>query len=248
MSSKNLTQDISAATASEVVEKWAEVDGDRIPYLAAGDFGRDILLAHGAGSSRKTWTEVMPTLSGDNRLFAPDLMGFGDAPRYDRVHTPEYLAESLVGFMDAVGIERAALVGHSLGGGVCLEVAIRRPERVSALVLEAPLGFGKISWQGRSLSMARWWIHKLLGLKSPYPRLKFPTEGMEASRFESLSCETLLLWGTRDPYFPLEQSRIALDVIPNSRLAVYARVGHSLHRSDPARFSGDVGKFLAERA
>ncbi len=244
MSSTNLTQNISTA----VVEKWAEVDDDSIPYLTAGDSGRDLLLVHGAGSSRKTWTEVMPALSGDSRLFAPDLMGFGDAPRYDRVHTPEYLSERLVGFMDAVGIERAAMAGHSLGGAVCLEVAIRHPERVGALVLEAPMGFGKISWRGRSFSIARWWIHKLLRLKSPYPRLPpFPREGMERSRFESLSCETLLLWGTRDAYFPLEQSRVAMDLIPRSRLSVYSGVGHSLHRSDPARFCKDVREFLAER-
>lgn len=234
--------------SAAVVEKRVEVSGDVIPYLTAGDSGRDALLIHGAGSSRKTWTEVMPALSGDSRLFAPDLMGFGDAPRGDFVHTPEYLAESLVGFMDAVGVERAAMVGHSLGAGVCLEVAIRHPERVSALALEAPMGFGKISWRGRSFSMARWWVHKLFGLRSPYPKLKFPREGMDASRFESFSCETLLLWGTRDPYFPLEQSRVALEVIPGARLSVYSRVGHSLHRSDPARFSVDVGKFLAERA
>ena len=243
MSSTNLTQDINTAVA----EKWAEVVGDSIPYLTAGDSERKVLLVHGAGSSRKTWTEVMPSLSGDNRLFAPDLMGFGDAPRGDFVHTPEYMAEHLVGFMDAVGVERAALVGHSLGARVCLEVALRHPERVSRLALEAPMGFGKISWRGRSFSMARWWLHKLLGLKSPYPKLRFPTEGMDSSAFESLSCETLLLWGTRDPYFPLEQSRVALEVIPRARLAVYARVGHSLHRSDPARFSKDVGAFLAER-
>ena len=224
MSSTNLTQNISTAAASEVIEKWAEVGDDSIPYLAAGDSGRDLLLVHGAGSSRKTWEGVMPALSGDNRLFAPDLMGFGDAPRYDLVHTPEYLSEHLVGFMDAVGVERAALVGHSLGGAVCLEVAIRHPERVSALVLEAPMGFGKLSWRGRSFSITRWWIHKLLRLlwlhkllrlRSPYPRLPpFPNEGMDSSRFESLSCETLLLWGTRDAYFPLEQSRVARVLIP----------------------------------
>lgn len=243
MSSTDLTQGIGAA----IVEKWVETEGGSLPYLTAGDSGRDALLVHGAGSSRKTWTEVMPALSRDNRLFAPDLMGFGDAPRGDFVHTPEYLAEHLVEFMDAVGVERAALVGHSLGARVCLEVALRHPERVSGLALEAPMGFGKISWQGRSFSMARWWAHKLLGLKSPYPKLRFPTEGLDSSAFESLSCETLLLWGTRDPYFPLEQSRVALEVIPRARLSVYSGVGHSLHRSDPERFGADIGAFLAER-
>lgn len=230
-----------------MVERRARVEGDEIPYLTAGDSGPDALLAHGAGSSRKTWAEVMPALSRDNRVFAPDLMGFGDAPRGDFVHTPEYMAESLVGFMDAVGIEKAALVGHSLGGRVCLEVALRRPERVRALVLEAPMGFGKISWQGRTISWARWLAYKALGLKSPYPKLAFPDGPGDLPAFGAIERETLLLWGTRDMYFPLEQSRVALDAMPRARLSVYSGVGHSLHRADPARYCADVGAFLAER-
>ena len=242
MSSTNLTQDISTAVA----EKWTEVAGDRIPYLTAGDSGRKALLAHGAGSNRNTWTEIMPALARGNSVYAPDLIGFGDAPRREIAHTPEYMADFLVGFMDSVGIEKATLVGHSLGGGVCLEVAVRHPERVSGLVLEASMGFGEVAWRGRLFSHARLLIHRVLGLKSPYPRLEFPPVEDCLPKFASVACETLILWGTRDPYFPLEQGRVALDTIPRSRLSVYSGVGHSPHRSDPARFSADVGAFLAE--
>lgn len=243
MSSTNLTQDISTA----VVEKWTEVAGDSIPYLVAGDSERRALLVHGAGSNRNTWKEVMPALSRRNSVYAPDLIGFGDAPRREIAHTPKYMADFLVGFMDSVGIEKATLVGHSLGGGVCLEVAVRHPERVSGLVLEASMGFGEVAWRGRLFSHARLLIHSVLGLKSPYPRLEFPRVEDGLPKFASVTCETLVLWGTRDPYFPLEQSRVALDAIPRSRLSVYSGVGHSLHRSDPIRFSADVGAFLAER-
>ena len=243
MSSTNLTQDINTA----VVEKWVEVAGDSIPYLTAGDSERKALLVHGAGSSRSTWQDVIPVLARGNSVYAPDLIGFGDTPRWDIPHTLEYMAECLVGFMDTVGIEKAVLVGHSLGGRVCLEVALRHPERVDGLVLEAPMGFGKVAWMGRLFSHARLLVHRVLGLKSPYPRLRFPRLEDDLPRLAKVGCDTLILWGTRDPYFPLEQSRVALDVIPASRLAVYSGVGHSLHRSDPARFSADVGAFLAER-
>ena len=243
MSSTNLTQDINTAVA----DKSVIVAGDRIPYLAAGDSQRKVLLVHGAGSSRSTWKDVIPVLARDNGVYAPDLIGFGDAPRWEFPHTPEYLAECLVGFMDTVGIEEAVLVGHSLGGRVCLEVALRHPERLGGLVLEASMGFGNVAWRGRLFSHARLLIHRILRLKSPYPRLRFPRAEDDLPRFAEIACDTLLLWGTRDPYFPLKQSQTALDVIPRSRLSVYSGAGHSLHGSDPTRFSADVGAFLAER-
>ena len=243
MSSMNLIQENSTA----VVEKWVEVAGDRIPYLTAGDSERKVLLVHGAGSSRSTWKDIIPVLAKDSSVYAPDLIGFGDAPRWDFPHTLEYMAECLVGFMDTVGIEKAVLVGHSLGGRVCLEVALRHPERVGGLVLEASMGFGKVAWMGRLFSHTRLLIHRILGLKSPYPRLRFPRAEDDLPRLAGITCDTLLLWGSRDPYFPLKQSQVALDVIRGSRLSVYSGVGHSLHGSDPARFSADVAGFLAER-
>ncbi len=187
----------------------------------------------------------MSALSPRSRVVAPDLIGFGDAPRGDFAYTPEYMADFLAGFMDAVGIERAALVGHSMGGRVCLEVARRHPERVSALILEAPMGFGEVSRPGRMFSMARWWVSRLLGLKSPYPRLDFPIIESETAGFGSLACETLMIWGSRDLYFPAEHGLRALEIIPNSRLEVYDGVGHGVHRSFPARFNADAREFLA---
>ena len=247
MTSADFRHDTGAAVEPTVEEKWTLVTDDIIPYLVAGDADRTVLLVHGAGADRRDWRDVVPVLARFNKVYAPDLIGFGDTPRRDFPHTPEYMAEYLVGFMDSVGIEKATLIGHSLGGRVCLEVALRHPERVRGLALEASMGFGKVAWRGRLFSHTRLLIHRVLGLKSPYPRMEFQPVEDDLPKFAEVGCDTLILWGTRDPYFPLEQSRVALEVIPESRLSVYSGVGHSLHRSDPARFSKDVGAFLAER-
>lgn len=246
MSSRETARDIIADTSPDPIESSASVMGDKIPYLFSGDSERSALLVHGSGASRADWLGVMPKFSGEYIVYAPDLIGFGDAPRREFAHTPEYMADYLVGFMDAVGIERAALVGHSLGGRVCIEVALRHPERVTGMALEAPMGFGKLSWQGRTFSLGRWCLHKAMGLKSPYPLLDFPVTETDPTKFKSITCETMLLWGTRDMYFRSEQGIVALNQIPNSRLKVYAGVGHSIHRSIPSRFSSDVKMFLDE--
>ena len=153
-----------------------------------------------------------------------------------------------MGFMDTVGIEKAVLVGHSLGGRVCLEVALRHPERVGGLILEAPMGFGKVAWMGRLLSHARLLVHRVLGMKSPYPRLRFRPVEDDLPRFTEIRLRYAFTLGNQGPLLPSEtEPVVALDVIPSSRLSVYSGVGHSLHGSDPTRFSADVGAFLAER-
>ncbi len=247
MASKETARDTIADAYTETTEAFANVNGDRIPYLFSGNSEKAVLLAHGAGASRSDWREVIPTLVKSGSVYAPDLIGFGDTVRREFPHTPQYIADYLIGFMDAVGIETATLVGHSLGGRVCLELALTYPERVSGMVLEAPMGFGKISWQGRAFSLARWSLCVAAGLKSPYPPLDFPTVEKNPTRFQSITCETLLLWGTRDLYFRHQQGLTALKQIPNSRLKIYDGAGHSLHRSTPSRFSADVTLFLNER-
>ena len=236
-------------TSTEAVEKWTLVAGDSVPYLVAGDSAApNLLLVHGAGASRKDWREIVPILADKSMVYAPDLIGFGDTPRRSIPHTPQYIARFLVEFMDSIGLEDATLIGHSLGGRVCLEVARMYPDRVNGLALEAPMGFGKLRWQGRALSIARLWLYRVMGLKSPYPPLDFPRIEEGSSAFESLECDTMLLWGGRDLYFPPEHGFLALECIPNSSIKVYPKIGHSLHRSIPAQFSSDVAAFLAELA
>lgn len=245
---RDFKYETGAAVESTVLEMWAHVSEDSIPYLAAGHTGRNVLLVHGAGASRRDWKDVIPVLAQFNRVYAPDLIGFGDAPRRELSYTPEYMADSLVGFMDGVGIEDAILVGHSLGGRVCLEVARKYPERVRGLTLEAPMGFGKLKWTGRLFGILRWWIYEALGFDSPYPRLDFPTVESDTETFDSITCETLLMWGSKDLYFPPEQGIKALEMIPNSRLRIYDGVGHSVHRSIPERFNSDLCLFLVEQS
>jgi pimeloyl-ACP methyl ester carboxylesterase len=105
--------------------------------LEWGERGRDpVLLIHGAGAHAHWWDVVVPALASDHRLIAPDLRGHGDSawavpPRYQ----VEDFAGDVLAMLDTLAIDRAALVGHSMGGRVALWLAAHRPERVRGVAL-----------------------------------------------------------------------------------------------------------------
>lgn len=238
-----MSQD-SIAPPVSIEDRWVSVAGDEVPYLRAGDSGPNIVMVHGAGSSRNDWIEIMAVLSSNHRVFAADLIGFGDSPRRDIVHTTEYLGQFLLGFLDALSISRATLIGHSLGARICLDVALRRPEVVKGLVLISPLGFGGLSAAGRVLSTGAWWVNRLLRRRQPYPRLRICLEEPDIHAFSNIRCDSLLVWGSKDPYFPVANSERALKAIPNSALSVYEGAGHAAHRANTVRFTSDVQRFI----
>ena len=117
---------------------FTTVDGARIHYQEAGDEeAPPILLIHGFISSTLIWDEVfLPLAAAGFRVIAPDLPGYGysDKPRHAE-YTIESQARAVVGLMDRLGIEKAALVGASYGGAIAAAIALDHPERVSHLVL-----------------------------------------------------------------------------------------------------------------
>jgi 3-oxoadipate enol-lactonase len=99
--------------------------------------GPAILLIHGHPFSRRMWAGQLDALSDDFRVVAPDLPGYGESPARGETISPRGLADSVVELMDALGIERATVVGLSLGGLVAMELGLGYPDRVAGLVLTA---------------------------------------------------------------------------------------------------------------
>ena len=102
-----------------------------------------VIFIHGILRFVEDWLLNLEALAQDHQVYAVDLVGFGETDKPEASYTVDYVAGFFQGLMDALEIERASLVGHSLGGGVALSMAQRRPERVERLVLVASAGFGR---------------------------------------------------------------------------------------------------------
>jgi non-heme chloroperoxidase len=108
----------------------------KLPYVEQGDAtGVPVVMLHGVTDSWRSYEHVLPNLSDDVRAVAVTQRGHGDAPKPASGYLIEDLAGDVVGLMDELGIERAVVVGHSMGAWVAREIALAHPDRVLGLVL-----------------------------------------------------------------------------------------------------------------
>jgi len=119
-----------------------DLDGDRVAYQTAGA-GPVLLLVHGMAGSFVTWRHVLPTLAQRFTVLAPDLLGHGQSDRSRGAYSLDAHANMLCDLLDALGHERATVVGQSFGGGVAMQLAYQFPERCERLVLVNSGGLGR---------------------------------------------------------------------------------------------------------
>jgi len=114
--------------------RFVSANQHRTAYIRHGQ-GPPLVLLHGYAGAIWNWEHQIEALGLRFTLFIPDLIGQGlsDKPHLD--YTPSFYVEWLRGFLDAVGVGRAPLVGHSMGGGLALGLALADPDRVERLVL-----------------------------------------------------------------------------------------------------------------
>jgi pimeloyl-ACP methyl ester carboxylesterase len=122
--------------------QFRTVHGYRRAFLHAGR-GPALLLIHGICDSSRTWRELIPALSREHTVIAPDLLGHGasDKPRAD--YSVAAYANAMRDLLSVLEVDRVTVVGHSFGGGVAMQFAYQFPERCERLVLVSPGGIGR---------------------------------------------------------------------------------------------------------
>jgi 4,5:9,10-diseco-3-hydroxy-5,9,17-trioxoandrosta-1(10),2-diene-4-oate hydrolase len=135
----------------DITLRGGEVDGLALHYVAAGR-GPTVVLLHGLGGFAQSWRRTIEALAPRATVFALDLPGFGRSAKPRTTYQLGYFARALHGFLDAMGVGQASLVGHSLGAAVAVTYALTRPSRVERLALVGGLvpGFSfRMSWRYR---------------------------------------------------------------------------------------------------
>jgi pimeloyl-ACP methyl ester carboxylesterase len=140
---------------AEIRLTGGDLDGLQLHYVEQGR-GPATVLIHGLGGFAESWRHNIPELARHGRVIALDLPGSGRSGKPRRAYTLEFLANALDRLLQALGVDRVHLVGHSLGGAVAARYALDRPGRVERLALlgAAVPGFDlRPSWVYRMLSL-----------------------------------------------------------------------------------------------
>lgn len=206
------------------------------------------MLVHGLSGSAGWWKDVLRRLEPEHDAHVVDL------PKQLRL---EAAADWLAEWLEAAGLERAHLIGHSTGGLICARLAADHPELVERLVLIAPAGVSPGSRLGHVLPLLR-------ALRRSSPRLlpllakdavrsgprtlwRATGEVLEAdvrAHLEVIAAPTLVVWGARDALLPPAMAEVFRAEIPDARLVVLERAGHVPMFEAADELSRELADFL----
>lgn len=221
-----------------------EVDGVALAYRAAGDpAAPPVVLLHGLGEDESGWLTVLPTLADTHRVYAVDLRGHGRSAHPGR-YSFELMRDDVLGFLDAVGVDRGVVIGHSMGGLVALLLAQAAPHRISHLIMEDVMAPRPGDLQRPPLTPP----------ETPTPVDFAAVNAIRAQlndpdptwweRTEAVAVPTLVVGGGPESQIPQHLLAEMVERMPDATLVTVA-AGHHVHTARPAEFLAAVTRFLA---
>lgn len=206
---------IRSRNAEEAGAKFVEAYGHRIRYLASGHGGTPVLLLHGFGGDLNSWLFNRPALASGRKVIALDLPGHGGSDKNVGEGTIEEIAAILAGAIEALGLGRFHLVGHSLGGAIAVNLAATKlRDSVVSLALVAPSCHGQEINQdfvsGFIEARKRRDLQKVLGLLFADPSLVTPAMAEDVLRFKRLDGAENALRKIAEANFPASGRQVDL--------------------------------------
>ena len=245
---------------------FLNLNGRRVYYQTSGH-GPPVILLHNATGSTRDWRFLAPRLAAAGyQVIAYDRPGFGRSQPV--AHWPlDYLhrdRDDLIALMDALGVDKAALIGNSDGATICLLAAAAHPARVAAVVAESP----HLWYERESLARGFRRFQEPLGQAPRFIKSLQRAHGDQAEEVirrwrerwldpaffdwdnrEALShirCPALIIHGGKDPFFPVSHSRAIADALPRSRFLLLPQAGHTPHLEIPDDYARQVLDFLTQ--
>jgi 3-oxoadipate enol-lactonase len=230
----------------------ARVNGITMYYEQHGA-GEPLLLINGLGANITLLAPTIAWFERSHRVVAFDNRGAGRTDKPDAPYTIELMARDTAALMDVLNLDRASVLGISMGGRIALELALTCPGRVSSLVLvsTSAAGRGKItlSWPMRLLLPLRW--AGLLRGKYPQPRYAYLRQRQAsvsydaADRLGEIRAPALILHGRRDRTVPVDLAERMHAGIPGSQIELF-NGGHMFFLfGERQQFLDQAGRFLA---
>lgn len=250
-----------APTADLPVSRQTRVGDYTIHSLETGSEGKVLLLLHGLAGSSRWWSRNIRDLSTDRRVVIPDLVGYGRSPLAGRVPTMPATAELLARWLDAMGLERVDIAGHSMGGQVAIHFAARHADRLERLVLVDAAGIPRPITPGNvarfALEIAPLWrwgdptfLRVIVGdawTAGPRTLLRSISHIVRDDvrpLLPAITAPTLIIWGEHDNWVPLDHALEFRRSIPNSSLVVMRGAAHMPMVDRPEAFDRLVLRFL----
>ena len=230
----------------------------------AGGRAGAVLLLHGSPGSSGDFLSLGPLLvaGGQRFVIAPDLPGFGHSERGVPDYSIAAHAEYVLALLDRLAIDNVDLVGFSMGGGVALELAARRPRQVRSVTLLSSIGVQELELLGshllnhgvHAMQLAGLWaLHEAtphfgaldgFPLDVPYARNFYDTDQRQLRDIlAELAMPVLIVHGERDPLVPASAAREHHRLVPQSELLMLEG-SHFMVFRDNSRLAGPIDDFL----
>jgi pimeloyl-ACP methyl ester carboxylesterase len=239
-------------------------------YQGSGFETLPVVLLHGAGGTHLSWPPEVRRLAG-TRIYALDLPGHGKSPGRGQ-QTITGHANRVMEWFGAAGLNRAAFIGHSMGGAIAVEIALQYPENVLALGLLAsgarlPIPPGILADAASTTTYRKAYeaiarlafspsadpnlvelmVQRLAEIRQSvmYGDLLACNDYDAPARIERIHSPTLVLCGSDDRMTPVRFSQFLADTIPAGRLVVIPEAGHMVMLERPQAVASALGNFLA---
>jgi pimeloyl-ACP methyl ester carboxylesterase len=265
---------LASASLSVAQEKWAKLDNAKIHYVTEGKGKEAVVLVHGWTCNLGHWRDQIPELSKRARVIALDLPGHGMSDKPDTNYSMDYFAAAIDAVMKDAGVERAVLVGHSMGTPVIRQFYRKYPQKTLALVIvDGGLRpFGTKEQREQFMNTLRGPAYKDVGaqmftamtatlseadkerVRSSF--LNTPQKVL-VSAMESMADESLyatdkinvpvLAILAKTPFWPADTEQFLRSLAPDLDYQMWEGVDHFLFMGKPKEFDAAVIAFLNKK-